>query len=188
MTLPAFDTAPQFVFRVVLSTVLLRAAVHKLRDLSGFRSTLANYRLLPKIWVTPVSVLLVLAEAGVAVGLWWAGTFAILAAGLFLIYGGAILVNLLRGRRDVDCGCAGPAARQKLGAGLVVRNAVLVVVAASLLLPAMSRPLLWVDFVTIIGGGGALVLLYLAAEGLLAHTSRLQIGPGLVQEQETARA
>jgi hypothetical protein len=84
------------------------------------------------------------------------------------LYAGAIFVNLVRGRRGIDCGCAGVAASRSLSGGLVVRNGVLIIAALTSALPATSRSLAWIDAVTIVAGVAAAALLYAAADGLLA--------------------
>ena len=102
-----------------------------------------------------------------------AASAALAAAALLVVYAGAMLVNLWRGRRDIDCGCAGPARRQPLGAGLVARNGVLVAAALAAALPGTARSLTWLDASTIAFASGALALLYVAVEGLLANAPRV---------------
>jgi hypothetical protein len=94
------------------------------------------------------------------------------AAGLLLVYTGAILINLVRGRTDIDCGCAGPARRQPLGVGLVVRNLVLLSAALLSELPARPRALVWIDGLTCAAGLAAACLLYKAVDVLLAGVAR----------------
>lgn len=171
----ALDPALQASLRAALSLLLLSAAVHKLRDLERFRSALAAYELLPSSWVAPAAIGLVAAELGLAAGLCWtpaAPGIALATAGLIALYAGAVAVNLGRGLRDIDCGCAGPSRRQPLSPGLVLRNVVLAAAAAACALPAGSRPLTWVDAVTIAGSVAALALSYAAAEDLFAAASR----------------
>ena len=58
-----------------------------------------------------------LSRAELAVGAWplrsrrWLRPPACAAAALLALYAGAIAINLIRGRRDIDCGCAGAARR-----------------------------------------------------------------------------
>ena len=78
------------------------------------------------------------------------------AAALLAAYGAAIGVNLARGRRHIDCGCVGPAARRPIGGWLVARNGVLAAPSRS---PGSragrrARPLVWVDALTVVGGDG----------------------------------
>ena len=84
------------------------------------------------------------------------------------LYGGAIAVNLVRGRRHVACGCLGPAAEQPLHAGLLVRNTLLVVAAVAAAMPVTARPLSGLDGFTVVVAVATLALLYLGADGLMA--------------------
>jgi Methylamine utilisation protein MauE len=163
---PVIDAA----LRTGLSVLFLAAAVHKLRDLGRFRATLAEYRLLSPRLVAPGAIALVVTEFALAVALVapcvrTAGSVA--AAVLLSIYGGAMAVNLARGRRHIDCGCAGPAARRPISALLVARNAVLAAAALGGLVPLSTRPLSWVDGVTVLGATGTLAALYSAFDRLL---------------------
>jgi Methylamine utilisation protein MauE len=102
-----------------------RAAVFKLRDVEAFADTLAAYRILPIDLVEPVARILPALEAACALALlapWTrsAGEFA--AAGLLTVFALAMAVNLMRGRRDIDCGCGDPSRRQPLAWSLVTRN------------------------------------------------------------------
>lgn len=175
MSAIGLDPALQLLARALLSILFASAAAHKLRDVASFRSALEAYELVPTLWTVPVGAVLIAAEIGVALGLWLprvAPVAAVAAAALLALYAGAIAVNLARGRRDIDCGCAGPARRQPISRALVARNAVLAAVALASALPATARALTWIDAVTIIAGGALLALLYAAAEGLLANAPR----------------
>ena len=170
------DPAVQFTLRIALSLLFAWAGGHKVRDVAGFRSALASYELLPAGWIGPCTVGLIAMEISVAIGLWLPGCAVIVglaAAGLFALYALAIVINLVRGRRDIDCGCAGVAGDQPLSGGLVSRNAVLVIVALVITLPAVPRPLTWLDAITISAGVSVLALLYAAVDGLLANAPKI---------------
>lgn len=164
----AMDPAIHASLRAALSLLFLTAALHKLRDLAAFRAALHGYRLLPEGVTPAAAIVLIAAELGIACVLpWLPGNGAALAA-VFLLatYTGAIAINLLRGRRAIDCGCAGPAARQPLSGALVVRNTLLCIAALSTALPIAPRVLQWIDILTIAGSVALLCLLYAAVNGL----------------------
>jgi len=166
---PVIDTA----LRTGLSVLFLAAAVHKLRDLARFRATLAEYHLLSPRLVPLGALVLVVTELGLAVTLVappLRRAALLAAAGLLSIYGGAMAVNLARGRRHIDCGCAGPATRRPIGGVLVTRNAVLAAAALGGLVPVSPRPLSWVDGITVLGATATLAALYAAVDRLLALT------------------
>lgn len=108
------------------------AAWHKLSDLAAFERVLLGYRLLPAAvcrWLARLVPGLELGAAGLALASLWLPSLrapAALACALLLgTYAGAMGINLLRGRRDIDCGCGGPGERP-LSWSLVVRNLVLI--------------------------------------------------------------
>lgn len=171
------DPAVALPLRVALALLFGFAAAHKLRDLQAFKAVLENYRLLPSarldlfVWLVPVS------EVGLLLALMTQPTARIAAAFaalLLTVYAAAIGINLLAGRRDLDCGCLGFAGRGSLSGALLVRNGVLVAAALLLVLPAGERELNWVDGVTVAAATVLLALLYAAADGLIANRSSLR--------------
>jgi hypothetical protein len=170
MTL-SLDPVLRLLIRAGLALLFASAAAHKLRDLTAFRASLAAYELVPRTVVRGVSVLIAAGEGIVAGALLLLGSSALpalAAAALLGVYTSAIAINLMRGRRDIDCGCAGPMRRQPLGAGLVVRNLVLFSAAVVSALPADPRAFVWIDVFTVVSGLAASCLLYRAVETLLA--------------------
>jgi ABC-type branched-subunit amino acid transport system permease subunit len=139
-----------------------------------FAGSLAAYRLLPQALVTPVARALPFLEGGLGVGILVPATRApaLLALGaLILLYAGAMGTNLLRGRRDIDCGCGG--ATHPLSWGLVARNVVLAAAAVIASRPTLERNMDWIDAVTLVLGVLAFYALYLMADELLRQASRL---------------
>lgn len=170
---PVFTT----VVRWALGVVFLTAAVHKLSDFSVFRATLSEYRLLPGALEASGALVIVLLELAAGVGMFvpvLAPFAAWMVMSLLVVYMLAIGINLARGRRDIDCGCSGPAMRQTLSGWLLVRNGVLLAAAALCLLPAASRQLIWLDSLTIVFGAGVFVLLYTSINLLIANGPRLK--------------
>jgi Methylamine utilisation protein MauE len=162
--------------RAGLSLLFVVAAGHKLRDLARFRATLADYRLLPDAIVPPGAAAVAGGELAVALALAIprlraAGLLA--AAAVLLVYGAAIAVNLVRGRRHIDCGCAGPAVRRPISGWLVARNALLAAVALAGLAPVRARALVWPDALSILGATAVLAALYAAVDRMLAAAPAL---------------
>ena len=170
------DPAIQAALRLALALLFAGAAWHKLRDWQGFRAALDGYALLPGRAVVPVARALPALEVAAALSLAWpiASVGAALGGGLLLLYSFAVGVNLLRGRRAIDCGCGGPAAERGLGTDLLVRNAVLLAAVCVSALAPSSRVLVWIDGVTIAGGVVTFALLYAAMETALANRHALQ--------------
>jgi hypothetical protein len=125
-----FVTEPHIVLfaRTIVGLVLLIAGGAKLGDRRRFVETIRAYRLLPGGTATAVGQGLPAIEIVIAGGLLVGALMpwsALAALGLFLLFGGAVAVNLLRGRRDIDCGCFGSATESYLSWWLVGRNLVL---------------------------------------------------------------
>jgi hypothetical protein len=143
--------------------------------MESFRAAVAGYRLLPTPFIGPAAVALAGAELVAAALLvaspGWPAAGPLLAAALFLLYAGAIAVNLARGRRDIDCGCAGPGARRPISGWLVARNVALMVIALAAAVPVATpaRALVWIDALTIAGAVATLVLVYASVDRLLAN-------------------
>ncbi len=172
------DPVIQYAIATGLSLLFALAAIHKMRDPAHFAAALAAYRLLPSALVPLAAALVIVVEAGAAVAVWvgpvtrpalWA------MAGLLSVYWVAIAINLARGRRDIDCGCSGPAARQSLSFGLLLRNGVLIVLAATASGGNTGREMLWLDWISIAAAVAAGTLLYAAANRLLAQAPRLAL-------------
>jgi hypothetical protein len=158
-----------------LALLLLSAAWHKLAERAQFTSALRGYRLLPELLVAPASVLLPLIEVALAFA-WLAGVarsfVALSTAGLLLLYGAAVAVNLWRGRVDIDCGCGlGGAGRGdgRLTWGLVARNALLATAAAAAAQPVAQREAGRLEPLLLVLAILAAVLLYAAASQLLRN-------------------
>jgi hypothetical protein len=170
------DPVVDLTLRGALALLFAVAAVHKLRDVGRFAATLGEYRVLPDALVGPVSGVVIAAELGVAGALVAAGAREIGLAGagaLLLLYAAAIGINLVRGRRHIDCGCAGPAARRPIGAPLLVRNLVIAGAGLAALAPVAPRALVWLDALTVVAAIAALSGLYSALDRMLADAPRL---------------
>ena len=149
----------------------------KLRGLGGFLGILADYRLLPGWLLRPAALAIALCEGALA-GIWlvspWFAEATILAGvGTALVmaaYGGAIAVNLLRGRSWIDCGCGGG---EQLSWMLVVRNLALTGFA---LLPLAidTGPPKWADFAVSVPILAIAALLYLATRTLLENAAAMR--------------
>ena len=161
---------------LAIAVLLASAATHKLRAPARFAKQLADYQLLPEALVRPSARVIPVVELAIAFSLLvpvsrsWA---ALTAASLIALYAAAIGINLWRGRRDIDCGCAGPDQVQPLRPVLLLRNSVLLGLALLASVAPIVRDLNVFDgFVTLFASAVAL-LIYAAADGLLANSPLL---------------
>ncbi len=130
-------------FRWILGVSLLLAGLKKLRSLSDFRSAVGAYELVgPRAseFVTkalpPIEVV-----CGVFILMRRAEPYVVLpAVALFCVFAGAIGINIVRGRRDLDCGCGLAPSGGGIGWAHVIRNILLacMAIAIALLLPSSS--------------------------------------------------
>ena len=157
-----------------LALILFAAAWHKFSEPDVFAGALQAYQLLPAAAVNPVARVLPWLEAGIGVAMLVPATRdpALLAfAALILGYAAAMAINLLRGRRQIDCGCGGEV--HPLSWGLLLRNGVLAVAALAVAGPAIEREFEWLDGVTLVIGVLAFYALYLLFDELLRQFSRI---------------
>jgi uncharacterized membrane protein YphA (DoxX/SURF4 family) len=175
MELIRLDPVFAWVLRTSLAALFATAAIHKMRDPDAFLRTFSEYEILPRRLTAPSAIALVMAELSISVGLLipLGGYAAELAAvSLLSIYTLAIGLNLLRGRRDIDCGCLGPANRQPLSGWLLLRNGLLVMGGLAICLPMTGRSLHFMDGISLLGGFLTLALLFNAINVLGAQTWR----------------
>ncbi|HYK65097.1 MAG TPA: MauE/DoxX family redox-associated membrane protein [Patescibacteria group bacterium] len=171
------DPTAAWTISIALALVFGASAALKLVDFDEFRAAVANYRIVPEALATPLSALIPVAEAAGAVGILIPPAHRAAAAILLILLGvftAAIVINLMRGRLNVDCGCFGPALRQPLSWWLPARNALLMGLAAIAIMPSEGRAMTPLDVATIFFGAATIVVLYLAANYLIANLPRLR--------------
>jgi len=173
------DPTLPHIFAALLAIIFLGGAGQKLRDVDGFVMAVEQYRLLPERWAAVAAKSLLAAEIAAGLLLLPLATRAAgagLALALLIAFTVAITINLLRGRRAIDCGCGGPEGGQHLSWGLVLRNVTLGAMAAlssATLATEIPRTLVWLDGLTLVAGTLALYGLYAAANQLMTNRPRL---------------
>jgi len=168
-------TIATMILRLFLSVLLMRAALHKLRDRNTFQAELGAYQLLPSSLLSIASVLLIACESTTSVILmnpaWTTGLW--LAAMLFLLYAAAMMINLMKGITNISCGCDGPfAAKKTISWSLVLRNLSLTLLALLCTVPINKPSLHTFDLFIILAGVAALLLIYEAIEQAIANSQR----------------
>jgi uncharacterized membrane protein YphA (DoxX/SURF4 family) len=119
--------------RVLLGSLLAVTGIGKLANHRTFVLIVRSYKLVPEASVGALCWLLPLAEVVLATLLFagrllpWA---ALGAGGLFVVFSLAVSINLVRGHRDMPCGCCGKATGGRIGWHVVLRNLGLVGLAA----------------------------------------------------------
>lgn len=122
-----------FVLRVFLGTLFLSTGMSKWKKMQEHIAIVKEYRILPASSI-PLFVRAEIAVellTGVLLFLGMFQTFgASLASLLLILYSFAIALNLIRGRREISCGCGGVAGNHRISWLLVVRNLLLTMLAA----------------------------------------------------------
>ena len=174
---------PVWVWIARLGVIVLFAAagLSKLWQRAEFRDAVAAYDLLPRQMVAPAALTLAATEVAAAILLLLpAGRLAgaILLGGLLLLFTTAIVINLVRGRTDIDCGCwmfgAGQSdSRNGIGGATVARNAVLAVLVFVASISAEGRVLAVTDWGLIVAGTVAMLGFFAIVGQLTANGRRL---------------
>lgn len=154
------------------------AGGHKFAVRGKFAETLTSYRVLPARAISAAALLVPTLECVIAASLLIprirsAGSLA--GAALLAIYAAAMGLNLLRGRRDLECGCLGPRGGGVISPALIRRDSLMAIALAAIgLLRWSDRSLGWLDAGTVVAAVCALALLHTAAMGLLELETRRQ--------------
>lgn len=159
------DPVLQLTAALVLALVFGGGALSKLTAWAELEGVVANFRVLPRALVPIAARLLPPAELVLAVGILVPATRAAAAWGmgaLLVVFAGGIALNIGRGRTDIDCGCFRSSLRQNLSWWLVLRNGLLVVLAAACLATPDARDLAWADSFIIVMAALTLFIAYLS--------------------------
>lgn len=159
------------VARLTVAVIFASAALHAMREWTRFGGIVEQYRIVPDrlAWVIARTVPpLELAAAALLLLPATSQAGALLGLGLMAAFTAAIGVNLVRGRVSIDCGCGG-AGGQKLSAGLVLRNLVIMAGLAGTLNMPIAGVVDGMTAVGVIFASLALIALYFAANQLMAN-------------------
>lgn len=157
-----------------LGAIFLAGAADKFKDREVFVGVVQAYGLLPVPIVVVFSFAVMTAEVIIGLVLWvpmawpWA-QFAGLALLAFVT--SAVVINLLRGRTEISCGCGG--GNQQLSWWLVARNAALAVLLAAASAAPGGRELVWLDYLSVALATAVGFGLYAASNQLRANRLRL---------------
>lgn len=165
---PSFDPLPVWIAATALATLFAHAAWAKWADLALFEQQLSVYGL-PSHLPTALARLLPLLELLTALLLMagpWRLLGAGLAAGLLLLYAGAMGYHRWRGH-VLDCGCGGEPL--PVSWALVLRNLGLAALALFAACGLGPRPMGGPDVAVVAAATALAALLYAAMNQLLRH-------------------
>lgn len=187
---PGIDPVAAHAIAGAVALVLAVGAWSKLVDLDGFAFLVERYRLLPSGAARLLGFILPFIEALAALLLIVPATRmagAALAAALVATVTAAVIVNLLRGRTDIDCGCGGSGHRQRLTWWIVVRNSVLLAGCLLASLAVSTRAPVWLDAFTATFAAAALWFVWAAADELFSDPQRWSSRTDRLQTPEPRR-
>lgn len=125
MALSMFAYYVQTASRIIVGTILVLGALTKWLNLGWFVGVLKKYELTPRLALKPVAIFIPFLELTVGIMLLlgrWSPWAVYSALSLFLIFTGAVSVNLARGKFDIECGCNGLWKKARIGWHLILRN------------------------------------------------------------------
>lgn len=138
--------------------ILIVAGTAKLGSLRSFGDQIAAYNIVPALAARRIGSILPPAEIAVGVLVILNPRFAVASAGLFLCFAMAVGVNLLRGKKELHCGCFGSNGVHRISLVHVIANMMLV---AAALTAFSTRPR--VSFISFQIGTSVVVLLLLVS-------------------------
>lgn len=154
----------------------LSTGLGKMIDLEGHKQVVRDYGLLPEGMVSFFSVGQPFIEVALGISLalaWWIQVLRPISAFasilLLSLYSIAIGLNLARGRRSIECGCAGPGQRQELSGGLLLRNMALVLISFASALTVQPRFFGGLDIMTTVLGLTGMWILYATVNQALSQ-------------------
>lgn len=162
--------------RIFLGLFFLAAAFHKARGRHAFVAALRGYALFPHALLSLAAIMLLASEFVVGALLLipefatYAGAGALV---LLALYFAAIATNLLRGRRNIDCGCSFGSRASLLSGWHLIRIGGLMLLAILPLMGTGTRELVAFDMLNLGGMLIALAVLYGAVDALLANHGRI---------------
>lgn len=124
------------IIRIFLATLFLTTGYEKLVDKEKHFAILKEYRILPKNYIRLLGTIEIYTElitgAMLLIGL-FLKVFVLISITLFLIYSSAISINLIKGKKEISCGCGGIVGHHHLSWKLVIRNFIFIILAIILL-------------------------------------------------------
>ncbi len=163
---------------LILSYVFVVASFHKFQNISEFKQTLSDYQVIPdsllSFFIYSIPTLEMLTGITLLIPI-SSGLAAISASFLLLVYMVAIGINLIKGRRSIDCGCGGTEQKQNISEWLLLRNGLLIFLAYCITASVQARELLWFDWTVVLLAAIIGCLFYNIINQLLVNKDLLKV-------------
>lgn len=173
----SMDNFASDVVAVFFLWLFLQAGLHKLAPSNQiyYRQLMADYGSGFKRFAEVISPALGMLECVIGLAFLFplSRSFAAVAAMVLLLtYFCGLAWQLYQGKKDLDCGCAGPGVQLKVSPVLLLRNGLLVLLCSVCLqMGAVSSVATGLQ---ILAAAGVLILIYVCAEGLLANAQKIK--------------
>ena len=156
-----------------LALLLLASGLHKARDWERIHGVITAYQVVPVVLERTMLWLVIGVEIATGAGLALGVKSRIPSFGaaiVFAAYFAVIALNLLRGRRGVDCGCSFSRRTTPLSGLHLVRGALLLMLAVVGASVELKTTIGWPNALQIAAAVVCLALIYLSADTLLGYT------------------
>ncbi|MBL1211920.1 MAG: DoxX family membrane protein [Ignavibacteriae bacterium] len=123
------------IIRIILSIVFIISGIEKIANPSEFAQSIENYRLLPIFSINIFAIFLPWLELIAGMLLLFGIKIrenSMLITSLMMLFTTAVIIAIFR-NLDIDCGCFGTLAAQKVGFRKVLENSVLICIGFILL-------------------------------------------------------
>ncbi|WP_321912168.1 MauE/DoxX family redox-associated membrane protein [Paraburkholderia sp. J11-2] len=166
--------------------IVLLDALAKWRRPAAFRNALAAWQIVPEALVRPGAIAIAAAETLGALALLCRQARlegATLLIVLFALFAAGLVVNILRGHTDIDCGCSGlasvaPGGLDTIPRGIgwwhVARLGFLAALTATAYLERTARPAVSFDYLTLLFAVLSIVCALLTLDALIANGPKLE--------------
>ena len=167
-----------YAIQLLIAALFLHAGISKLspQNQSYYQRVVQGYELFPSSFVKLIPFILGVFEilAALAILIKQTSSIGLIAAtALLSLYGLVFARQLLKGKTDINCGCAGPGADVRISPLLLVRNATLVALCVFAIIVGSSTFVaswfLVVPIATVLG------LIYLSSEQLMLNQQKIEI-------------
>lgn len=162
---------------LLLSYLFVVGGWQKFAGTRYFQAVIADYRIVPASWAPWLARCLPVVEllAGLALLIPILRLPALVTVTVLLTgYTAAIAFNIIRGRRDIDCGCAGPGQQQTISGWLLGRNLLLIALALLSGSALQAQHLGWPGWCLSLLGATLAALLYHVFNQLIANDNLLR--------------
>lgn len=114
--------------KFLIAIIFISSGLHKINKLYEHKGHIRNYNIVPIKFIGPVAIIDTSIELIIGTGLligMFNLTLTYMAIVLLCVYSTAIIINLFRGNRNLNCGCNGIVGDHNISWKLVLRNVLL---------------------------------------------------------------